>query len=198
MSQQIEYENPRFKKMGFDFIDEKIFIKKNVLSKDYILQLEKVLSGFSESDWLGHGNYEVGDQPEESFGSDKVSPPIDIIDDLNDSILFLFAPEYWTINHLYMNRLREGEKPSIQIVNKVSNNGEKQFHIDYVATIPVGNWEGGEYFFPKKGITITLEAGDLLVFSGDEEYQIDIQTITKGTKYSSFTPIIKHPEWMIL
>ena len=197
MSQSLNYINPKFKTMGFEFLDEKIFIKKNVLSEEYMLKLIETLSSFSEEEWNSHGNYEVGDQPEEGFAKDKVSPPISIINDLNDSILYLFAPEYWTINHLYMNRLIKNQKPPVQIVNKILDNGEKEFNIDYIATIPLGNWKGGEYVFPKKNIKISLNPGDLLVFSGDEEYQIDVQTITDGIRYSSFTPIIKHPEWII-
>lgn len=198
MEQPLEYSNPRFKTMGFNFLDEKIFVKRNVLSSQYIKELTEILSNFSEKDWYSHGNYEVGDQPEGSFAADKVSPSFNNIDCLNDFVLSLFAPEYWTINHLYMNRLKVGQKPNIQIVNEISKNGEKLFNIDYVATIPVGDWEGGEYFFPKKNIEIILKPGDLLVFGGDEEYQIDVKEITKGIRYSSFTPIIKHPPWLIL
>lgn len=198
MAQDLEYDNPRFKSMGFEFLDEKIFIKRNVLSQEYISQLKNILDGFSEEEWIGHGNYETGDQPENAYASDKVSPPIDNIGYLNDAILLLIAPEYWNIAHLYMNRLRVGEYPGLQIVNTISNNGEKNFNIDYIATIPVGDWEGGSYFFPKKNISVDLNPGDLLIFGGDEEYQIDVQPLTKGIRYSAFSPIVKHPGWTVL
>lgn len=194
----LNYINPRFKLMGFEFLDEKIFIKKNVLSNKYMDQVLTILSNLSESDWLQHGNYEVGDLPKGSFIQDKVSPPIDLVNQINDIVTDLFVPEYWPIRNLFINRLRKEEKPLLQTVNTVSNKGEKEFHLDYISTIPMGTWKGGEYTFPKKNITVSLDPGDLLVFSGDEEYSIDIQKITEGVRYSSFIPLIKHPGWLVL
>ena len=49
-----------------------------------------------------------------------------------------------------------------------------------------------------KNIELSLNPGDLLVFSGDEDYQIQVKEITEGVRYASFTPIIKHPEWLNL
>lgn len=198
MAQHLEWDNPRFKTMGFEFLDEKIFIKRNVLSSKYILELKNILDGFSEQEWLSHGNYEVGDQPEDGFATDKVSPPIEGIGFLNDAILTHVAPEYWNIAHLYMSRLKVGQIPGIQIVNNRLSTGEKQFNIDYIGTIPIGDWEGGSYFFPKKNITIDLNPGDLLIFSGDEDYQIDVQPLTKGIRYTAYSPIVKHPGWLVL
>jgi hypothetical protein len=198
MAQDLNWENPRFKSMGFEFLDEKIFVKRNVLSQKYISQLKNILDGFSEEEWIGHGNYEVGDQPEDSFAIDKVSPPIEGIGFLNDAILLLIAPEYWNIAHLYMSRLKVGQIPGLQVVNYVSDNGETQFHIDYVGTIPIGDWEGGEYFFPKKDITVKLNSGDLLIFGGHEDYQIDVKPLTKGIRYTAYSPIVKHPGWLVL
>jgi len=198
MAQHLEWDNPRFKSMGFEFLDEKIFIKRNVLSSEYILQLKNTLDGFSEQEWFSHGNYEVGDQPEGGFATDKVSPPVDEIGFLNDAILNHVAPEYWNIAHLYMSRLKVGQIPGIQIVNYRLKNGEKQFNIDYIGTIPIGDWEGGEYFFPKKNITVKLNSGDLLIFGGDEDYQIDVKPLTKGIRYTAYSPIVKHPGWLVL
>jgi hypothetical protein len=141
--------------MGFEFLDEKIFIKKNVLSNQYMEKVLSIVSNLSESDWLQHGNYEVGDLPKGSFIQDKVSPPIDLVNQINDIVTDLFVPEYWPIRNLFINRLRKEEKPLLQTVNTVSSNGEKEFHLDYISTIPMGNWKGGEYTFPKKNITIS-------------------------------------------
>lgn len=194
----LNYQNPGFRSRGFEFLDENIFIKKNVLSNQYMEELLVEISNFSEFDWTQHGNYKVGDLPEGSFVQDKVSPPIDLVNRINDIITDLFLPEYWPIRNLFISRLRKEEKCLLQTVNKISNSGEKQFHLDYIITTPIGNWKGGEYFFPKKNITISLDPGDLLGFSGDEEYSFNIQKITEGVRYSSFIPLIKHPGWLIL
>lgn len=194
----LNYDSSKFKKSGFEVLDEKIFIKRKVLSDNYILSLLKTLTDLSESDWFQHGNYEIGDMPEDCYTIDKISIPISMLNELNNIVSELLAPEYWGVKNFFMSRLKQGQKLPLQKINIVSEDGKKQFNVDYVATIPVGNWKGGEYFFPNKNISLTLNPGDLLIFGADEDYAIDIKEITEGIRYASFMPLIKHPPWVVL
>jgi hypothetical protein len=59
-----------------------------------------------------------------------------------------------------------------------------------------GEWEGGEVYYPKQGISIYPKPGDLIIHGALESHQHGVSKITSGTRYafSNFSlPIEKNP-----
>jgi len=190
MFNSLNYDKPNFlKDRRLIFIDNDIFIIRNFINKKMQEMLLNYVNDFKDEDWLKHGNYKIGDLPAGSFAFNKVSPPVKNIEYLNDEILKLFAPEYWNVSSLFLNRLRVNERIPTQTIGN-------EFGIHYVSNIPLGQWSGGEVCFLDKNIEISLNSGDLLFF--DANYSVDLKKITDGIRYSHVDLIIKNPPRLII
>lgn len=186
----LNYEMPRLlTHSNMIKIFEGIYLYKNVLPKNVQDEYLLFLNSLSEKEWRQHGNYKINDLPDDSFAIDKVSPYYDKMEIANDIILEISAPEYWTVSFNFANRLRVGDKQDIHEGNFLHH--KKEFNLDYVATLPFGNWVGGNVFFPEKNIEVEVKSGDLLIFNAD--YRVGIRDIENGIRYSNLVYLIKIP-----
>ena len=88
--------------------------------------------------------------------------------------------DFWEV----MNFIRYGENQHFQ---EHADHG-----FSYIATVslvgyPNDDYEGGELIFPKLGIKIKPQAGDLYIFPSTYIYSHIAAPVTKGTKYSLVT-----------
>lgn len=199
MSQEVQYDNPKFlQNENLIKLDKNIFLYKNFLNTDLENKCLTKLNSFTEKEWSQHGNYEMGDQPEEAYAADKVSPPIPDVGWINDSVLDFFAPEYWNIGFNFMGRLKVNDKLNVHAINELDADGNKMFNVDYFAAVFLGEFSGGEILFVNKGICVDVERRDLLIFSADPEYAFQVKELRSGIRYSSNNLIFKNPTWVII
>lgn len=88
--------------------------------------------------------------------------------------------EFWEV----MNFIRYGEGQHFQ---EHADHGFSYSATVSLVAYPNDDYEGGELIFPKLGLTVKPEAGDLYIFPSTYIYSHRVMPVTKGTKYSLVT-----------
>lgn len=168
-------------------LSEEIYLYKNFLEKAIADKYLTNLESFSEDQWHLHENYEPGDLNGD-YWDGKLS--LDIIDmQFQNTLVNYFAPDFWPYQHCNFIRLKTGESAdeSFEIYN----------FIDYKIALYLGNFSGGEIFFPKLNVEYKPESNDLLIFKSDINHKHITKTVTSGTRYAYIDFLVKHPGYFM-
>jgi hypothetical protein len=162
------------------------------LNKKYVMEME-----LRKDEWNNHGNYSVGDHNE--FGdlynwTDKLSFDFNF-DGLKYKIINTVSPPYWIFNHSNFVRLRAGD--SAPLTRSYEDMDAMYSKPLYKLAYYVGEWTGGELFFPALNFEYKPEEGDLLIFSADKEYVHLTKEVTSGTRYCYIDMLNYHPGYFI-
>lgn len=177
-------------------IHPEIFLYKNFLptylNKKYCSIMES-----KENEWNKHGNYSVDDHNE--FGdlynwNSKLSFDFNF-DSLKIKIINLVSPVHWGFNHTNFIRLKTGDSAPVSRSYEDMN----AMHLKplYKLCYYIGEWTGGELFFPLLNFEFKPEEGDLLIFSSDKEYIHLTKEVTSGTRYCYIDMLNYHSGYFI-
>jgi hypothetical protein len=169
-------------------LSEEIYLVKNFINKDQITKYLNQLESFEESDWHKHENVNPGDL-EGDFWDGKLS--LDILDtSFHDQVLNYFSPHgFWPYGHMNFVRLKPGQSSEI--------NGLNVEYIKYKLAIYLGDWTGGEIYFPDLDIEYKPENNDLLVIKCDEKHKHLTKPVLSGNRYAYIDFLVEHPGYFM-
>jgi hypothetical protein len=175
-------DNPNFIK-----IDEEIYIWENFLSKEEHKEFFDLALSISEEEWMRHIN-------PNKFWTGKASQNKQEIYKICNKINKFLEPEYLVPPVAVLTRTPVGEGMYVHKDRNEENYedglndvGISTF-IDYGILVYFGDWEGGELYYPNRGIEFKPKPGSLIIHGAQEEYSHGVKPVTSGKRffYSNF------------
>ena len=144
--------------VGFKKIDEEIYIWENFLSKEELILFNNLANSITEKEWLQHEN-------NNNFWNGKTSLGKKDLYLIHNKITKILSPEYVIpISHT-INRTPIGQGMHVHKdrgdIGYILNDDLGHSHlIDYGLLLYLGEWQGGEIYYPNRGIEIKPNAGE--------------------------------------
>lgn len=199
--------NPKFKTNYRDFrpieIYKDIYLYENFFSQEEEDFYVDLLDQMTPLNWNHHGNYKPADYVMDVF-FDRLS--LDIVKNqpffydsegktwpnFLDRIVDMVTPEYHIFQHSNFMIVRPGEH-----IDKMSSNTDFSSH-DYVVAGYLGDFEGGELYFPDLNFEVPVKSKDLLIFSSRPEYAHCVKEVRKSNRYSYLDYMYRHPGYVVI
>ena len=170
-------DNPNFKKL-----DKEIYVWENFLSpEEHQLFFDLALS-ISEEEWMLHVN------PNE-FWSGKCSHNKKEVYEISNKINRLLEPEYVIPPSAVIHRTPigqgmhvhkdRGEEGDTEILDDYGTHTS----IDYGVLVYIGDWKGGELYYPNRGIEFQPKPGSLIIHSAFEAYAHGVKPVISGKRF---------------
>lgn len=166
-------------------IDKNIYLHKDFMFKTYENYANFALSGSPEKSWQwGHYRCSKQDEYARNTTMEEIGRQLgNIVQSLSN----YFIPEYNIIYYPEFSRTISGEKNNTHL-----NNIQNTDFIDYGILYFLGNFEGGELYFPEIDFTYQPKSNDLLIFSKEYFDKLEVRDVTSGIKYTYLTYALKN------
>jgi len=170
-------DNPNFIKL-----DEEIYVWENFLSPEEHQSFFDLALSISEEEWMKHVN------PNE-FWSGKASNNKKQVYEISNRINKLLEPEYVIPPSAVLNRTPVGQGMYVhkdrgeEGYTEVLNDFGTCTCIDYGVLVYIGEWEGGELFYPNRNIEFKPKPGSLIVHGAGEDYAHGVKPVTSGKRF---------------
>jgi len=169
-------------------IENKIFIKKNFISKEEYKFLVDSVKNLSEENWNTH--------PTESHEHGQISIPVSSTGSIGNSLIDLIIPKYWTNLHNTVNRIKTGQET-------YEFGWEEWNAAEYIALLYFGDFQGGNLrCFNSNNQSeyniIEIETNTLYLLPLIEGRAYRSEKVTSGIKYSFVDWVYRHTGWAIL
>ena len=170
-------DNPNFIKL-----DEEIYVWENFLSPEEHETFFNLALSISEEEWMQHVN------PNE-FWTGKASQNKKEVYEISNRINKILDPEYMIPPSGVLSRTPVGQGMYVH-----KDRGEEDYTqmlndfgtctcIDYGVLVYIGDWEGGELYYPNRNIEFKPKPGSLIVHSALEEYSHGVKPVISGKRF---------------
>lgn len=182
---------------GFTKLDEEIYVWEDFLSPEEHQKYFDLALSITEEEWMRHVN-------PNNFWTGKNSQNKKEIYKLTNKINRVLEPEYVIPPLAVLSRTPVGQGMYVH-----KDRGEEDYDepflndlgtctaIDYGILVYIGDWEGGELYYPNKGIEFKPKPGSLIVHGAGEDCAHGVKPCTSGKRffYANFAAPI-HVEYM--
>ena len=181
---------------GFEFeqLDPNVFLIRDFLSEEECSFFYELAESKTEEDWIGDYLEGIKDRVESRYGDrDPEAHNVEVTHDWNDKVFFLkdLTNKYNLSDRLETLFDKEAEYSfrSFGIIQRQYEGSELRGHYDqyvddkmkWAAVIYINdNYNGGEFYFSEKGISIVPPRRSMLVFPATEEYWHGVKKVEAG------------------
>lgn len=169
--------NPNFLKL-----DEEIYVWENFLSKEEHSKFFSLANSISEEEWMSHVN-------PNKFWTGKSSQSKNEMYEICNRINKLLQPEYLVPPVAVLARTPVGEGMYVHkdrneedYKDGLNDVGISTF-IEYGVLVYIGDWEGGELFYPNKNIEFKPKPGSLIIHGSGEDCSHGVKPVTSGKRF---------------
>lgn len=170
-------DNPNFKK-----IDEEIFVWENFLSPEEHIMFFDLAMSITEEEWMSHVN-------PNAFWTGKASQNKKQVYAISNRINKILEPEYVIPPSAVLSRTPVGEGMYVhkdrgeEDYTEVLNDFGTCTCIDYGVLVYIGDWEGGELYYPNRGIEFKPKPGSLIIHGAGEDYAHGVKPVISGKRF---------------
>jgi hypothetical protein len=168
-------------------INNNFYLFSNFMGKEYEEYANYAISSLNESIWFGqHFRYKIDDFIESDGRNLTIGVAGRNLEVLYQDISNFFNPEYNIINFTEISRTRPLDNNTFN--GKVLLNIKS---IDYVIIYFLGNFIGGELYFPQNNFTYSPKNDDLFIFPKEYFEDLIVKDVISGVKYTYLNYAIK-------
>lgn len=177
---------PAYNKPGFEDIGHGILVYKDFMGETDLNYIRYQAEELEEEKWNTH--------PAASIFAGKISTNLRL-EGFTSQFIDMMMPEYWTNNHMTVNRSRPGDL-------MVEFGWGAWGSADYFLVYYFGEWEGGEIELLKTenepiNFKFTPKENELYLLPLLKKERYMPSEVTSGIKYSFIDWLYRHGEWAI-
>jgi hypothetical protein len=155
-----------------EFLDEEICLIKDFLPLDLLNDLLKIAEKASFDEWA-----QFTKSPEGQWYGSILPFTGELADQVRAHCDELFNGTYTFIHDMFIRRRKESEG----LLPHYDNQSQKSCTNGLVIYLN-DDYEGGEIYYPNRGITYKPVKNSLVIHSADYEYTHGVNAVTKGTR----------------
>lgn len=189
VQEELDFQEPMYadKKPGFTNIGHGVLVSENWLDDVELNYLKYQADELGDELWCTHPS------ASELYG--KISTNLKI-QSVIAKFIDIMMPEYWTNEHLSVNRSRPGDIPP-----RTFGWGEWG-SADYICLYYFGEWEGGNLVLNQiEGEKIDMEIeikNNQMVLLPIRNFEVySAKPVTSGIKYHHVDWLYRHPDWVM-
>lgn len=172
--------------LNFTELAPGIYVYHNFLSKKEVDELYCYSKSLKEDEW--------NMQSKGGWFDEKMTGPTDKLLFLYKKINNLIQPNYKILPSLNIRRLRKGENMYLHSDSPEDgdeNYNKKNTTINYgIIAYFNDDYDGGEIYYPKKGLSYKPIAGDLVIHGSGKDCEHGVKEVIEGIRYCYSTFII--------
>jgi hypothetical protein len=166
-------------------LDDEIFVIPNFISRDDLGPIVEYLENIDQNMFVS--------KAKNVWYNNKLTRPIQQLIPIYEKMRNLVMPEYEILPEISVTRLIKGESMYVHADSPGKNNKdlvtsddpyETCHSIDYGLVLYLNDdYEGGEIYYPNRGIVYKPKCGDLVIHSSLEEYSHGVKEVLSGIRY---------------